>query len=250
MRRLSLLVLLGLVAAVMAAQSAPAPSQTKNKKDAAQLPSATQDPASSSEKSKDAQSSQGSGQKASDVPENEPPPNEKDYPPQVDAPQPDLQGRDSQGPTPLTGGPQQKAPRAEANPGESSSKDHGIDLSAPKDDVNHEGDEESVAEATGIHELKKWDPHKADKHFEVGQYYLKQKNYKAAISRFREALTYQSNHAEALYLLGTSLEKDGQRELARRAYKHYLEVLPHGPHAHEAHEAVDRVSEDPDTAKK
>jgi tetratricopeptide (TPR) repeat protein len=41
------------------------------------------------------------------------------------------------------------------------------------------------------------DPAKADKHFEIGMYYLKMKKYDAAIIRFREAIRNKPDFAEA-----------------------------------------------------
>src|SRR3954467_6656225 len=91
----------------------------------------------------------------------------------------------------------------------SSSRDSITDLSPPKDDLNHPGSDDEIEEATGIHEMKPWDPHKAMKDVEVGRYYATQKNYKAAISRFREALEYKPRDAEATFFLADSLEKSG-----------------------------------------
>src|SRR4051812_37258052 len=64
-------------------------------------------------------------------------------------------------------------------PGESSSKDNKIDLSAPKgDDVKHSDPD---YDASDVMEAKPWNPHKAEKDIEVGDFYAKRKNYRAAI---------------------------------------------------------------------
>ena len=47
----------------------------------------------------------------------------------------------------------------------------------------------------GITELHSWDPHKAAKNVEVGDFYFKRKNYRAAEDRYREALRYKDNDA-------------------------------------------------------
>src|SRR5438067_11221923 len=70
--------------------------------------------------------------------------------------------------------------------GESSSKDNKIDLSPPKgDDIEHADSED---DSSDVMETKPWNPHKAAKDIEVGDFYAKRKNYKAAVSRYREAL--------------------------------------------------------------
>src|SRR5579863_2494062 len=81
--------------------------------------------------------------------------------------------------------------------GESSSKDTQIDLSPPEDDgKTHPKSSEATAEAegemlggkSGITEFHTWDPHKAAKSLEVGNFYFKRGNYRAAEDRYREAL--------------------------------------------------------------
>jgi Flp pilus assembly protein TadD len=131
--------------------------------------------------------------------------------------------------------------------GESSSKDAQVDLSPPADDAKvHPQSSTAVAAAEaealgGITELKSWDPHKAAKDVEVGDFYFKRKNYHAAEERYREALRYKDNDAVATIRLAESLEKLGVWDDARAEYESYLKILPHGPQASEAQKAVDRL---------
>src|SRR5262249_48417760 len=90
-------------------------------------------------------------------------------------------------------------------------------------------------------EFKPWDPHKAAKDVEVGNYYLKLKNYRAALERFNHALTYKADDAEATYGLATTQEKLGLLSLASRNYSRYLEILPNGPKSKEAREGIQRL---------
>ena len=79
--------------------------------------------------------------------------------------------------------------------GESSSKDTQLDLNPPANDAKvHPQSSAAVAEAEaatlspgGISELHSWDPHKAAKSVEVGDFYFRRKNYHAAEDRYREA---------------------------------------------------------------
>ena len=137
-----------------------------------------------------------------------------------------------------------------SNVGESSSKDTQVDLTPPEDDaVKHPQSSNAVAEAvagisgggSGITEFHTWDPHKAAKSIEVGDFYYKRKNYKAAEERYREALRYKDNDAVATIRLAVCLEKLGVLDDARSEYESYLKILPHGPEAEQAQKAIDRL---------
>ena len=102
--------------------------------------------------------------------------------------------------------------------GQSSSKDTQIDLAPPEDDAKtHPQSSAAMAEAEAeilggsgrITEFHTWDPHKAAKNIEVGDFYFKRKNYRAAEERYREALHYKENDAVATIRLAVSLEKLG-----------------------------------------
>lgn len=121
---------------------------------------------------------------------------------------------------------------------ESSSKDNPIDLSPPSDDINHSGTDEEDA----ITELKAWDPHRAAKDVEVGQYYLKEKNYRGAMNRFRDALEYKPRDAEATYYLAVTLEKTNKLVEASQRYQEYLEILPKGELAADARKGLERIN--------
>jgi tetratricopeptide (TPR) repeat protein len=133
--------------------------------------------------------------------------------------------------------------------GESSSKDTQVDLSPPVDDAKaHPQSSNAVAEAEaealtkgGITEFHTWDPHKAAKSVEVGDFYFKRKNYRAAQERYREALRYKDNDAVATIRLAVCLEKLGILDDARAEYESYLKILPHGPQSSEAQKAIDRL---------
>ena len=131
----------------------------------------------------------------------------------------------------------------------SSSKDTGVDISPPKDDAaKHpysraaiEG--EDGATTSDVQEFHPWDPHRAIKDIEVGDFYLKRKNYRAAEDRYREALVYKPGDAMAQLRLGQTLEKLGQLDEARENYQGYLKILPEGPLAKEAHEGLQRLEQ-------
>src|SRR5271168_4971013 len=88
--------------------------------------------------------------------------------------------------------------------GESSSRDTKIDISPPKDDdKNHPQSSTAVSDAeleaapapSDVQEFHPWDPHKAAKDVEVGDFYFKRKNYRAALARYQDALLWKNNDA-------------------------------------------------------
>src|SRR6266852_406622 len=136
---------------------------------------------------------------------------------------------------------------------ESSSKDTRIDLSPPSDDQkNHPQSGAAVVDAedaaSDVQELHPWDPHKAAKDVEVGDFYFKRKNYHAALERYKEALVYKPNDALANFRLAECLEKTGNPSEALTHYQEYLKILPHGPLAPDAQKAMERLKASGSTA--
>jgi tetratricopeptide (TPR) repeat protein len=131
--------------------------------------------------------------------------------------------------------------------GESSSKDTQIDLSPPADDAKEHPQNSDLLEdgatfgGTGTTEFRLWDPHKAAKDIEVGDYYFRRKNYVGAESRYREALFYKDNDAVATYKLAVCLEKLNRSDEALTQYESYLKILPSGPESAEAKKAIERL---------
>jgi tetratricopeptide (TPR) repeat protein len=128
----------------------------------------------------------------------------------------------------------------------SSSKDTRIDLSPPADDAKkHPESGAAVMDAqdaaSDVQELQAWDPHKAAKDIEVGDFYFKRKNYRAALERYKEALTYKPNDAIANFRLAECQEKTGKPEEAVNYYEAYLKILPHGSLAPDAQKALERL---------
>jgi tetratricopeptide (TPR) repeat protein len=115
-------------------------------------------------------------------------------------------------------------------PGESSSKDTKVNIAPP-----------SGSAEPDMPEAKPFDPHKADKNIEVGDYYFNLKNYRAAESRYREALEWKPGDAIATYKLGEVMEKEGNLTQARQNYEAYLKILPAGPLAEKAKKGLERI---------
>jgi tetratricopeptide (TPR) repeat protein len=137
-------------------------------------------------------------------------------------------------------------------PQESSSRDARTDISPPRDDVKeHPDSKEAVgdlepapaADTTDVQEFHPWNPMKAAKDVEVGDYYFKRKNYKAALDRYQEALYYKDKDAVATYRLAVCQEKLGDKGEARKSFEQYLKILPEGPMAKEARASLEKLGE-------
>jgi Flp pilus assembly protein TadD len=139
----------------------------------------------------------------------------------------------------------QAPPRSDRSPNESSSKDNPVDLSAPMGDAKSHP---NSGIADDVLELHTYDPHRAEKDIEVGDFYFKQKNYRAAESRYREALEWKPNDAIATFKLANALEKEGNQPEAEKFYNNYLQIFPDGPSAEECKTAIARMK-NPDTSK-
>lgn len=79
-----------------------------------------------------------------------------------------------------------------------------------------------------------------DKDMEIGDFYFKRQNFRAAGSRYSDALERKPNDPEATFRFAASLEKSNDIEHARIAYQAYLMLRPDGPHAVEAKNALRR----------
>ena len=91
-----------------------------------------------------------------------------------------------------------------------------------------EGKDSAEAEAP-----KEPNPLLAERNVNIGNYYLKQKNYAAAIQRFLEAIDYKSDLIKAYEGLAQAYEKNGEIHKAIDAYKGFLEKNPDSPKASE-----------------
>lgn len=141
---------------------------------------------------------------------------------------------------------------------ESSSRDTRIDISPPRDDAkSHPYSKAAVAdleaadkpENSDVEEFHPWNPLKAMKDVEVGDYYFKRKNYRAALDRYKEALFYKDNDAIASFRLAQCQDKLGDKTEARKYYEQYLKILPEGEFAKEARISLARLEKSPLSGK-
>ena len=91
------------------------------------------------------------------------------------------------------------------------------------------------------------------KSVEVGNFYLRRKRYRAALSRFQEAAKTDPYNPQACLGMGRVYERLGLKQKALENYRKYLDLLPSAKEAEEAkevHKAVARLEEQLSAAKK
>lgn len=73
---------------------------------------------------------------------------------------------------------------------------------------------------------KEYSPVLAEKNLDVGKFYVKTRNYDAAILRFQEAIEYQPSLVEAYDALGRAYEKNGDPGKALATYRDFIKRNP------------------------
>jgi len=81
-----------------------------------------------------------------------------------------------------------------------------------------------------------WDPLRAEKDMQVGQYYLHKGDVDAAIDRFEDATLAKPGYAIPFRFLGEAQEKKGLKRDALKSYTRYLDLFPTA----EDHEKIER----------
>jgi tetratricopeptide (TPR) repeat protein len=105
-----------------------------------------------------------------------------------------------------------------------------------RDTAVAEGKEEAAASKE-----KNYNPMLAEKSVKIGDFYLKKKNYAAAIQRYLEALEYQPNRIEAFEALGRAYEKKGDPGKAVALYKDFVDKFPSSPKVAEFRTKIARL---------
>jgi tetratricopeptide (TPR) repeat protein len=96
----------------------------------------------------------------------------------------------------------------------------------------------------------KWDPLRAEKDLEVGQYYMKRGDYDAAIDRFNDAIEAKPGFAIPFRYLGEAEEKKGLRKKALKAYQRYLDLVPHADDREKIRKKIEKLQREIDKESK
>ncbi len=99
-------------------------------------------------------------------------------------------------------------------------------------------------------EQPKWDPLRAEKDLEVGQYYMKRGDYDAAIDRFNDAIEAKPGYAIPFRWLGEAEEKKGVKKKALKAYQRYLDLVPRADDAEKIRKKIEKLQREIDKESK
>ena len=86
-----------------------------------------------------------------------------------------------------------------------------------------------------------WDPLRAEKDLEVGQFYLKKGDLDAAIDRFQDAAAAKPGFAIPYRYLGEAQEKKGDKREALKSYRRYLDLYPHAQDTKKIQKKIDKL---------
>src|SRR5437588_164556 len=95
-----------------------------------------------------------------------------------------------------------------------------------------------------------WDPLRAEKDLEVGQYYMRRGDVDAAIDRFQDATTAKPGYAIPFRYLGDAQEKKGLRKQAIASYSRYLDLYPHAEDGDKIRKKIDKLRSEVERKKK
>jgi tetratricopeptide (TPR) repeat protein len=96
----------------------------------------------------------------------------------------------------------------------------------------------------------KWDPQRAEKDIEVGQYYMRKGDVDAAIDRFTDATVAKPGYAVPFKYLGEAQEKKGLKKPAAKSYQRYLDLYPKAEDAEKIRKRIEKLYKESEKEKK
>jgi tetratricopeptide (TPR) repeat protein len=95
-----------------------------------------------------------------------------------------------------------------------------------------------------------YDPLRAEKDLEVGQYYMHKGDVDAAIDRFQDATTAKPGYAIPFRYLGEAQEKKGLKKQAIQSYSRYLDLYPHAEDGDKIRKKIDKLRNEVEKKKR
>src|ERR1700722_8646520 len=96
----------------------------------------------------------------------------------------------------------------------------------------------------------KWDPQRAEKDIEVGQYYMRKGDVDAAIDRFTDETVAKPGNAVPFKYLGEAQEKKGLKKPAAKSYQRYLDLYPKAEDAEKIRKRIEKLYKEAEKDKK
>jgi tetratricopeptide (TPR) repeat protein len=127
---------------------------------------------------------------------------------------------------------------AQNPPGESSSKPAEQQDAPPPKPPAKPNKDNATANAP---DQPTWDPLRAEKDLEVGQYYMRKGDVDAAIDRFQDATVAKPGYAIPFRYLGDAQEKKGLKKQAIKSYQRYLDLYPHAEDGDKIRKKIEKL---------
>jgi tetratricopeptide (TPR) repeat protein len=135
------------------------------------------------------------------------------------------------------------------DPGESSSKSSEPPAPAPLP-PKPTGKKNKDTATRSAPDQPMYDPLRAEKDLEVGQYYMKKGDVDAAIDRFQDATVAKPGYAVPFRYLGEAQEKKGLKKQAVKSYQRYLDLYPRAEDADKIRKKIDKLYKEIEKEKK
>ncbi|HKV63018.1 MAG TPA: hypothetical protein VJO16_13965 [Candidatus Acidoferrum sp.] len=136
---------------------------------------------------------------------------------------------------------------AQEPPQESSSKPQGETPAPPPKSPVKKNKDSATQNAP---DQPTWDPLRAEKDLEVGQFYMKKGDLDAAIDRFEDAAKAKPGYAVPFRFLGEAQEKKGLKKQAVKSYQRYLDLHPHAEDSDKVRKKIDKLYKQVEKEKK
>jgi len=91
---------------------------------------------------------------------------------------------------------------------------------------------------------------RAEKDIDVGQHYMHNGNYDAAIDRFQDAIEAKPGYAIPFRYLGEAQEKKGLKKQAIKSYQRYLDLYPRAEDADKIKRKLAKLYKDGEKERK
>ena len=95
-----------------------------------------------------------------------------------------------------------------------------------------------------------WDPLRAKRDLQVGEFYLHKGDLDAAIDRFQDAALAKPGYAIPFRFLGEAQEKKGLKRDAIQSYTRYLDLYPHAEDKDKIEKKIERLRSEVAKSKK
>jgi tetratricopeptide (TPR) repeat protein len=134
---------------------------------------------------------------------------------------------------------QDPAPESSSRPADAPSPKKPDKKNRPSDNATQNADDQPT-----------YDPLRAEKDLEVGQYYMHKGDVDAAIDRFQDATTAKPGYAIPFRYLGEAQEKKGLKKQAIQSYSRYLDLYPHAEDGDKIRKKIDKLRNEVERKKK